>query len=642
MDKIKVNGGYLVMYDGFFIPWDNESIFFREQFRTGYHTFPFKIPNDPEGVNARLLNFPHVLNVVTDIPRKYVCEIYIGGSFKKRMHLQVINGNRRWYEVICYDVVAYDEVDFSLRSIRSLFSEAYELVPAPEIRIKFQASGIGIGAFSFNLNTIDYDFEWDTDLTTTLTNIRDTINADTENNGCTMDLLPGGEFYIIQNEPGPKCVVRYDSVHATESGTFTIEFVDELQWLQDYNDDLYDALMALVSATADDSPVCFPVIHNPGFYGYAENGTPNLNPDYKGFLNYMSTGEEYLMNFRTGETFEGNFYTFSPQVFLARIMDAIAAATGNTLAGDLLEHPDWKKAHFIQSRSLDCVFTAQYANTDYLTFYGTFSLADFMPEMTVGEFLDGVITRFCCGMDIDDSKKVVSFKLRKTTALKRSYEDLNDLPYLEDPMLRYSDAWTGIKFTATVDDNDLAVTNPDYADQHAAYTIGTDPQEVQFILGIAGKGRVSRPVSDAFYTQVYCPVLDMPGSSLEFGVGIVEFTPRIMIFRGLSADTNGQDYPYSTNDNLVDNVADETLWQLTPEGNYNTFWKEWADWIVNSIPVEARVLFDAKRLYSLKDDEKYRFYDTVMIYQKLRAERLVDNMYLVRIEFLARAAGKGL
>ncbi len=112
------------MYDGFFIPWDNESIFFREQFRTCYHTFPFKIPNDPVGVNARLLNFPDVLNVVTDIPRSYICEIYGGGSYKKRMKMTVVNGNRRWYEVICFDMIAYDEIDIDDRTIRSLFTEA--------------------------------------------------------------------------------------------------------------------------------------------------------------------------------------------------------------------------------------------------------------------------------------------------------------------------------------------------------------------------------------------------------------------------------------------------------------------------------------------------------------------------------------
>ena len=57
-------------------------------------------------------------------------------------------------------------------------------------------------------------------------------------------------------------------------------------------------------------------------------------------------------------------------------------------------------------------------------------------------------------------------------------------------------------------------------------------------------------LGQVFRAHVACDVLTLlPG--LEFEVGINEFSPRILFYRGLNGDTNDQDYPYSTNDNTA-------------------------------------------------------------------------------------------
>lgn len=641
MDRIKVNGEYLVLPANFYIPLNVESPLFIEEFTPGQWSFPFWIPNDEEGVNARALKYPHKVNTVAPLPRKYDCEFYVAGGAKVRAKIKIINANNRRYEVAVFTTVYALEESYKNKSIREIFDEVHEILPAPQVKITFEGTGGGIGYLDFIINGSHYDtIPWNTDINTTLNDIADIVNADTENNGVTM-VVTGDQFDIIQNEPGPKCVIDYMGPELTESGTFGIALVNDTQWLKDYNDDLFDALMALQGLFYGDSDVCFPIIYNPGFYGYTEGGTPDKNPEFLGFLNYTNTDGDYMLNFKTGEDHDGNYYGISPQMFCALVWDRIMNDNNVVAIGDFLQHVDWKKLHFYNNRSLDCIFESQSVDETYLTFYNSFTVADFLPDMKVIEFTNQIKTKFCLAFLHDPGKNIVNVIQRKTPATTNKITDISTLSYLNAPLIRHEKAITGITFHQENDPADQAVLNTDYLDQHADYIVGDGSEPYDFMIATTSKGRVTR-TGDAFFTQVYCPILDQLGSSLEFGLGINEFTPRILIYRGMTGDTNEQDYPYSTNDDTDHDGEIEGALSLLPEKLYTNHWKAWSEIIINGIPISVSLLVPPNLLLNLKFDEKYRFFESQLIIEKAQTERIINGEYLVTFDFRRRAPGKGL
>lgn len=642
MDKIKVNGRFLIVPEGFFIPVNKRSPLFVEDGIPAEASYPFKIANDPEGVNAKILKFPHKINVLTQLPRVYDCEYYIGGTWKIKGKIDVINANSRWFEVNVYSPVYDFDESFKNKRLRDFFTETVELLPAPEIRIKFSTSGDGIGFFNFTLNNIIYPVAWNTDIENTLHDIRDIINADSENNLCTME-VDGTNFDIIQVAPGPKCIVDYDAVIEAESGTFVIELVSELDWLKDYNDDFHDAMMALVNATYADSDFCFPMIYNPGFYGYGEAGSPDKNPDYTGFINYFSTDGAYMLNFKTGEVFAGNYYTVSPQMFIGKFWDYVWETAGLTVTGDFFQHVDWNKIKFFGNRSLDCIFHAQYADVDYLTFYNSWLPGDLIPDITVTEFVNGIKSKFCLAPLYDPSKMCVHFVQRNSVATSNVFVDITKAPYKEEMLIRYSETYTGVKFTQKNDANDNVIALAEYAEQHADYIIGDGSTEISFLFATTSKGRISRPQWDAFYTQVYVPYVDMLGSSLEYGIGLNEWSARLLIYRGMSEDTNGQEYPYATNDDYFDNEPVTGALSLLPADLFINHWQYWAEYMINAVPADVTILLNLKQLKQIEFDKKLKFMESRMVVKEINIDGVTnDGFYYVRIDFVARSAGKGL
>lgn len=146
----------------------------------------------------------------------------------------------------------------------------------------------------------------------------------------------------------------------------------------------------------------FPVL-NPDFYG-------DKNEDFKGYINYYHSGA-FLNNTTT------NDYAIVPFVYLCYVIETIFAEHGWYVQGNWLDDADIQRLVIYNNYALDSL------NAGLNEYAANVTLANHMPDITIGQFLVGIKNLFGLGYFFDPTTKTVTIKTWEEVLEAQTYQN---------------------------------------------------------------------------------------------------------------------------------------------------------------------------------------------------------------------------
>ncbi len=260
------------------------------------------------------------------------------------------------------------------------------------------------------------------------------------------------------------------------------------------------------------------------------------------------------------------------------------------------------------------------------------NLADCMPDMLVSDFLLSLRNLFNLGISIDSSNRVRIVK-RQDVVLQPSVQNITGL-ISGSPLIAYLDTADGYKLTWDHDEQDqlfdtkwqdienvLDDLGDDVANSGELAALEPIPNEVRYVISLDKyfryefdqdnsywkwaeysigfqnflSGNRQEEFASKFSTLlmvtyqrltggpfIRCPWADQQGNASDASVN-TPFSPRLLFYRGLQLNSDGDAEPMGSNDNLDrtgNKLAGKSLC-LRWEGNYGLFaqlWEKYMHW----------------------------------------------------------------
>lgn len=288
----------------------------------------------------------------------------------------------------------------------------------------------------------------------------------------------------------------------------------------------------------------FPVL-NPDFYG-------DKNTDFKGYINYYHGGA-FLTNSTT------NDYAIVPFVYMCHVIEKIFELHGWYVEGNFLDDPDIQRLVIYNNYALDALSGGlnQYADT--------ITLANHMPDLTIGQFLVGIKNLFGLGYFFEPKTKTVTIRTWQEVLADQTYRNWTSKAG-KDPQWSVND-YRGINFLQNVK-NDKLIEERSFDWQE--YRVDGGDEKVES----AASPLLEETHTDSINTRTWTtPYVKQTGSSDEFELEYNAPGFRLMFYAGMVNDSAGNPYPAGR----IAYGAHSLRWsggtglQTKYYGNYTTF-----------------------------------------------------------------------
>lgn len=324
-----------------------------------------------------------------------------------------------------------------------------------------------------------------------------------------------------------------------------------------------------------------------------------------------------------------------PFVRVDHILNAIGNYLEFSLESSFQNTDELKQMYVYNDRSI-------YQND---TWNIAFDLANHVPDVLVSNYLKGISRLFCLAPFINRfSKKIEIIPLKDiiTRPFKHDWTDKASSEYTltteqnfpgsfgydtgSDELFEIN-AFKAVTETATVEKHPELVNAPQgwyyvnsyntyvWSNQHPFYPFGEKLK--MFRRMVIGDGEnVDFNVSPLFQqqtiideiTQVNHPLRDVPEISQA---GLTNKDIRLMMYRGLYANDDNEVYPFASNniydpkENVIPSLNNSLLWN-GPKGMFETWWKEWVNFLQNKKDVQRTINLHIKDIlnFSFKDKVK--------------------------------------
>ena len=385
----------------------------------------------------------------------------------------------------------------------------------------------------------------------------------------------------------------------------------------------------------------FPVINFPNFY------FDSIDPKSDTFLGYANnySNDDYIIydeNSTTGE-FKN---TMIPMVFIKTILDKLSEHSDrfSGFGGDIYNDPEIQQLLIYNNRSLDY-------NYDYFDFHEIlndpnpytgprtlyywkdgFDLNDHVPEIPADEFLKNLAKTFCAFFIFRSGRLHI---ISRKSILNTIVED-----------------WTEL-------------SEPDYTQSLASnegYEIDYDRQDDESNPPIFEKIRVGDGktlVEIPFYTfdtpldidtdstppkSWFLPLIEEKGYSDLFKI-YESYSLRLLFFRGLQNDSNGDTYPlatYSDKNYDGDEVGNYSLAIQGEKGLHQVWWKGFLELVSNGKEIEKIVRLDIQTLLKekeFKNPRKRIFHpqgQMVGVIKSIQIKATTSGLSLAKVKFITQ------
>jgi hypothetical protein len=329
---------------------------------------------------------------------------------------------------------------------------------------------------------------------------------------------------------------------------------------------MQEAWQAWISST-NSSPEnhVFPAVKNSSLY-------EGLNTAFSGYINYVNSSNELQVNQVKDVVNKLNFpYALSPFPFVASIIQKIAEQAGVNVYGDFLGDTELSSLILLSNVSIDQIIEERYEEVfqgqqAYINLWKrSYDLADQMPDISIKDFLVALAETFNLSITLTDGDLRIDF--------------------IRNLLKKPAQNWTQ-KAEPSYDQTfgDTESFNFDYDRQ------GNDDElvanQLQPIENQLGSATIQAPFFSAYNLQEFdgisgrtwsIPFLDEPGNSDEFPELDNEVSRRLLFYRGIAKDVDGNDYAYATfqaEDAGGNDIGDYSLEWAGEKGLYETWWKE--------------------------------------------------------------------
>jgi hypothetical protein len=586
------------------------------------YSLPFTAPGgDACEKNSRLLKNPDVIENIEasrDIPG---VRYWYDGIFLKKGKLQVDNANERdKYNLNFLFGLATLPDDFKTAKLADICSEVMTLADnayTKKVSIICRTTTMP-GTYTIVINGRPYSATNNNDLAFA-------INADLTEPRAKAIYVPtphpdyaaeSGNYFTIEPFANADNIltpftIELEGILTSWSDPNVI--IDPSEFEEEYNGPIKDVLDTLFyQATPADSRLFFPMIWNGGLYEDAKIKT-RLGTHY-GVVNAVYSGDGYFMNKpadleyalnRAGwDSFNGS--SLAPMVRLSWVMEEIAEHFGIQYEGDFFDDPDYGKAFFYHSNTLDIEIPfIGSTGVNWIASRRSFNLNEFVPDWTALDLFKSLQNRFNLSVYYNERTNKIRFQKRNGIVQSLAYTEISHIASPAAPPKL--NQLKGIRIEAEKDSDDKLAVDDFYSTGEPGTTIKTQ------ISGMAAQGTVMS-------------VYSLPLSDRRADTSI----PGVLAFYQWK-DAGAYDYP-SANINLAD--GDFKFSGVT--GLIENRWKSYVNFLLKRKLVTIKCDFDVPDFNRLDWEHKVRFdrlnylYNTIKIkLTNRRIEAAEVEMYTV-------------
>lgn len=310
--------------------------------------------------------------------------------------------------------------------------------------------------------------------------------------------------------------------------------------------------LALGTAIVSTSPItstypgrkyCYATIKNPLFYGDA-------NPDYGGYVNYFDNNA-FQQNATT------NQHTLTPFVFVRSVLDAIAQLIGYRQQGAWLDKID--NLCIYSNISVD-----ELDGNGLNVYKNDFALADHLPDMSCGAFLQAIRSLFGLMINFDSTKKNMDFVPLTDLVSNTSYLAIDHAAVKEQSLMPYEP--DGYQLTMGMDSTDELYKRR--SQRSFYYEQGQQEKKISSQAGTLYMLTEPDPRNAGQAWTI--PQVEQPGTSAAFDLEN-DAKLRLLWYKGnvnnyMQASRYGQNYDLSYQRSETNNL-------------YDVAWKPWLDHI---------------------------------------------------------------
>ena len=323
----------------------------------------------------------------------------------------------------------------------------------------------------------------------------------------------------------------------------------------------------LRSATAPDYALV--PVRNSSFYG-------DKNKDFQGILNYYGPDGYLVGNSRQ--------HAFAPQPYLVPVLRKVMAHFGWTVSGEFLDDPEIQALALYSDRALEDATGAVPA---------TVSIAKHCPRITVADLLLALQGLFSLGYTFHLPRKELVIRRRSRELARTDYQERSGKLTRSAP--NRTTGWVLVQDAGGDDLNDVLDVS------WQKMRIGGGGEEITVSAGTLHMVRETDPLVAG--RQWLVPAIAATGASAAYELGEESRTGlRLFFNRGLHRDSQGNQYPFGSAQNVSYQGTQTGLLTLHwdgPGGLYEKFWEGWLAFRSRATETQYEVPFNVADLHSI-------------------------------------------
>lgn len=579
----------------------------------------------------RELNIPDNASVLKPDNSEHEVDILVAKALHYDGILQVLRSDKNKVEVNVWDKLFPD--GFGEQTIKELMSGiTYNVVEFdPYMTIQFTGSTPAFTTWTFHYGDLSWNISvlagYDIDLV--LTNLQLAINLGeaTHHLHCTN---LGSDNIKLEYTGDWVNPIEFQAVSVSGTSAILIDSFEWSQWVKDY----HEAFRLQMEVVCGEDEVgaynynFFPM-YNPDFYG-------SDNPDFTGWINAFDTDtSKFLLNIDATTAWTTHKYTVVPFIYYKTLFDKIFADAGITTAGNFILRQGFLQIVLYNTQSLDM----WYVNDELVVFNKTITVSDHLPDMTVRDFLFEFKKLYNLRYSFNKGLTTISIDQKIKPVNKADWR--NKLQ-ATDPEYNFVNN-DGITFISNHDSSDGY--SEFFGLQHDDYIYGNGERNITSMFSWPSVEQIEDKVGPTYPGDEiganYVPVAKQKGNSAAYAIKST-FTPRLLFYRGIAPNDNGEYYPYAnttTYDSLNsfehgeegEHTYDLTLiWSKL----FDEFYSDWVEILDNIIRLEVSLFLPLPDVQGINNDLFYMFEDTEWLIEEIEIGNVYEDEILCRVTLI--------
>ena len=687
MIAIKINGEFLDMPEKFKINFVKCNPLFATGFVEGDFSYSFALKLSPK--NMRIFGFPQELNIYGN-PILFNCELYLDNIFWTTAILTINSNTKSTVECDLVTNAGLFGKNTANKKLKELDFGNDPFIPEAQLYALYLLQGTYGSAdtitFDINSGAYNYNIPFTGNLWTALGNLVNAVNLQTPMHGFVAsrrryEIRSGTEicfFYVEKPFSYTSDSVTFNIYFATGNvSNFYAPLLN--QWT--YQPDAAQVHILAHMKNMLDYPYyreffterqyCFPKMINTDFYSTNDYLSSVI------YNNYNGTVGVYDINL--------NENLAVPFLFVKYIVERMLLDSGYRLGGSFFEDPEIATLILYNNRALGFLYYNDNEHVSDILYF-----EDHVSMTTCGDFLNMLKSKFSLSFKFDARKKICFIDGSKDiiNSLKRKDYTNKAEPYHNSEMI----VKKGFTFGFEFDSSDAYVE--DYIRDLSSYTlkgakqttddlpmIGNVSGDVRYVSNmnmwcywdvndnswkglaqnlmdkIIGDGETEVRVKGSPVFIRWKPYDPRAGAEtkqlmawtaqrgthngLNKGVDNRSIGSRLLFWRGIDQDENGEDYPLASyepyNFNFDKNWNYSLQWE-TENGLINKWWKEYIRFWNSTRMVTHRMILSAHELIMLDEREKIRIDGIDYLMKEMRIsfsqngiEKIEADLYMVNM-----------